>query len=96
MCVLGVYGQDQYYCNPDLCTDWAGNAKPHIACPGVQRSQCPSDARAISLDGEFKQLILDRHNNYRNTIAGGQLDGFPSAKQMPTIVSLVSFCSFSF
>lgn len=89
MCVVGVYGQNEKYCDPALCTDEDGNVKPHIACPGVQNtSQCPSNVRAVSLDGKLKKLILDKHRYY---LAGNYFIGasgyFPSAKQMPTIVS---------
>lgn len=85
-CILGVYGQDSGYCDPDLCTDYMGQVSDHIGCPGVAKDECPSDARWIQVEKDLRKMVLDKHNSYRNKLAGGQMSGFPSAKRMPTIV----------
>lgn len=81
-----MYAQDSGYCDPDLCTDSWGRVTDHIGCPGVAKDECPKDARWIPIEKELRKLVLDKHNGYRNKLAGGELSGFPSAKRMPTIV----------
>lgn len=41
----------------------------------------------LHLTDAHKQLILDEHNEKRNMVALGQLDGFDSASRMATVVS---------
>lgn len=96
-CILGVYGQDAGYCDPDLCTDYLGRVSDHIGCPGVAKDECPKGARWIQIDKELREIVLDKHNSYRNSLAGGKVAGFPSAKRMPTIVcEEISFFFYRF
>ena len=72
------------YCKPDLCP--AG--LKHIACgnSGSWSPACPSDRKMLQLSDSNINEILDQHNNIRNMIANGQVDGYSSASRMATMV----------
>jgi hypothetical protein len=84
-CIHASLGQDAKYCDKSLCTDWTGQVKKHIACPGNAPVECPSGAKEIVMTPELKNVILDFHNSKRNDLAGGKIPGFPTARRMPTL-----------
>lgn len=67
---------------PNLCPNY-----DHVACLDYfdQIENCPIDAQKINLNF-LKDWILEKHNSFRNSIAGGGLQAFPPAAQMPTLV----------
>lgn len=72
------------YCNSNLCP--AG--KKHIACgnSGTWSPACSSDRKMLQLSDSNINDILDQHNQKRNSIANGQVDGYPTADRMATMV----------
>lgn len=85
--ILRVNGAWNEYCSSLLCREeMSGEVLPHIGCPGVAESDCPPDVREIVINSYTRQMVLDKHNSYRNQLAGGLIGSLPSAKRMPTIV----------
>lgn len=84
--VSQIFAQHERYCNPEWCKDNEGRILPHIGCPKNTQSMCPNDVRSIEMTDELQQLIVNRHNELRNLLAGGNLMEFGSAIRMPTIV----------
>jgi hypothetical protein len=76
---------DYCYQSGQLCSN---TGYQHVTCgaSGDLGPTCPSDANAIDLSDANIQQILDLHNKYRNTLAGGNLSGFNSAAKMNTLV----------
>ncbi|XP_037818685.1 antigen 5 like allergen Cul n 1-like [Lucilia sericata] len=72
------------YCSEDIC-----NAKgaTHVACDSKKEfsSSCPKDAEMMEIDESLQKLIVDKHNEKRNTIAGGEYDSLKPACRMATI-----------
>uniref|UniRef100_A0A336LXI4 CSON007480 protein n=1 Tax=Culicoides sonorensis TaxID=179676 RepID=A0A336LXI4_CULSO len=84
--VACALAQDAKYCDPALCTTYTSAGyvtRPHIACPGNAPSNCPADAAAIPMDAAMQSFILQKHNSYRNALAGGTVNGFATAVRMP-------------
>lgn len=84
-------GQTTNYCTAGLCS--AG--KTHIACNGLTTlsSTCGAGASEATLDCTKKNLIVNVHNQLRNTVAlGKQANGagqyFNQAAKMATLVSI--------
>lgn len=76
-----LISEAQDYCK--ICSN-------HVAClnPTAQLgSKCPSDAKVIALSGKQRQVFLDAHNEYRNSIANGEY-GYPKAVAMAQVVSI--------
>lgn len=78
-----VFAQTKDYCAASLCQ----NQGTHIACKnkGAFGSSCPSDKKLIDLTN-FKSVVVDAHNNYRNQIATGKIPGYKPAVKMATMV----------
>lgn len=73
------------YCDRNLCRYFTGSifvTRPHIGCPGVAVNKCSKDSLAITMDEEMQKFILDKHNSYRNALAGGNIKGFATASAM--------------
>lgn len=88
---LALFGsaaaQNAKYCDATLCTSWDKVVSKHIGCPGTAVNKCPAGAVKTTMTAELKTFILDKHNTYRNTLAGGGVAGLSGAVQMPTLVS---------
>ena len=82
-----AFAQNSKYCDPTLCTSWNGVVSKHIGCPGTAVNVCPAGAQKTTMTAVLKAFILDKHNSYRNTLAGGGVAGLTGAVQMPTLVS---------
>lgn len=76
--------------------------EPHIACSGFcsdieckkSLGQCTS-LKTVPFSDELKKLVVERHNELRNEIAGGKLKYYPPASKMMKMVSFfLSFSSF--
>lgn len=76
-------------CETDYCLTALCSGLKHIACQnsGDFDPTCPSDRKILDLSEEYRQLILDEHNQLRNKIASGQEIGFSTASMMSTMVS---------
>ncbi|KAM7350298.1 antigen 5 like allergen Cul n 1-like [Cochliomyia hominivorax] len=61
--------------------------RTHIGCKnnGKFSSECPKDAEIRDMTDSLKKLILDEHNEKRNTIAGGEYDKLKPACRMGTM-----------
>lgn len=72
------------YCDSSLCDPGVQN----IGCGAKNElsSDC-NEGKKIDLTDEFKKVILEEHNNYRNQVAKGELSWLPSASNMVTMVS---------
>ncbi|XP_063697473.1 antigen 5 like allergen Cul n 1-like [Culicoides brevitarsis] len=81
-CAIAAVAAENY-CDPSLCTVWGWNLGPHIACPGYYQNKCEPGAREIVITPELRQLILDKHNRYRDDLAGGRVHGFERAAHLP-------------
>ncbi|XP_062541630.1 antigen 5 like allergen Cul n 1-like [Armigeres subalbatus] len=70
------------YCDKSLC----GNKK-HIACnvPKTFAPACGKNPKKVPMDKNRKTMILEMHNQFRNSTAGG-MNGFPQAARMPTLL----------
>lgn len=81
---VGVISCAINYCKPDLCPA----ELKHIACgnPGTWSPACPSDRKMLQLSNDHINAILDQHNQVRNMIANGQVDGYSTASRMATMV----------
>lgn len=57
--------------------------KLHIGCKPnhIPRGNC-SNSNVIEITDKLKELIVNRHNEYRSFLASGFLNGLPPAKQM--------------
>ena len=84
---VGVISCSINYCKPDLCP----TGLKHIACgnSGSWAASCPSDRKMLQLSNDHIIQILDQHNNVRNLIANGQVDGYSTASRMATMVRLI-------
>lgn len=82
------------YCGqPELCKL---TGFQHITCDatGDLLPSCPPDARVVELSDENIQQILEKHNFYRNKIAGGDEPGFnPAARMSAMVISSSSISS---
>lgn len=62
----------------------------HVAClnqNGAWASTCPKDAALAKLsNAELSALFVDEHNNFRNQVASGGVNGMP-ASNMKKLVS---------
>ncbi|XP_019548922.2 venom allergen 5-like [Aedes albopictus] len=70
------------YCDSSLCDPGVQN----IGC-GAKNELSPdcNEGKKIDLTDEFKKVILEEHNNYRNQVAKGELSWLPSASNMVTM-----------
>lgn len=68
--------------------DYCKLCSNHVACNnnGQFSKNCPSDAKMASLSSASIQTLLNKHNSYRNKIAGGGENRFNTAKQMMKLV----------
>lgn len=76
-----IIAQDPKYCDPSLCN---GQSNVHIGCPGVLVSSCPADAQLLNM-ATFKDYVVKRHNELRNSLAAGQF-GLPQAARLAEVV----------
>ena len=83
---VGVISSNNY-CNSNLCPV----GKKHIACgnSGTWSPACPSDRKMLQLSDSNINDILDLHNEKRNLIATGQVNGYSTASRMGTMVRLI-------
>lgn len=49
------------------------------------------DIQGVNFTVDMKNVILDKHNEFRNQIAGGKVNDFPTASKMLEMVSFVLF-----
>lgn len=72
------------YCDKSLCK----NNQPHVACGKNENYGpfCPVDRQLVPLPEEVKKYILDLHNQFRSTVARGDVPGYEPASRMPTLV----------
>lgn len=75
--------------NVDAATNYCLLCPNHIACNNTGRfaPSCPSDAAIVKLAQSDINLIVTVHNQQRNKIAGGLVQGFKSATNMSLVVS---------
>ncbi|XP_055843801.1 antigen 5 like allergen Cul n 1-like [Episyrphus balteatus] len=79
-----VYAENlSQYCNTNLCK----KQRTHIACDNNLKinSSCASYSEMLKLSPKIKQIILNKHNEYRNKLALGGVPHFPSATRMATM-----------
>ncbi|KNC32017.1 hypothetical protein FF38_10695 [Lucilia cuprina] len=71
------------YCSKKICD----KGETHIACDndGEFHSNCPDDAEKREITDSLKKLIVDRHNEKRNIIAGGGEKHLKAACRMATM-----------
>ncbi|XP_005191013.1 antigen 5 like allergen Cul n 1-like [Musca domestica] len=70
------------YCSSDLCN----KGVTHVACgPKEFSSSCPSNAAFVSIDDKLKAEIVKAHNEKRNLVAGGGVNGLEPACRMATM-----------
>ncbi|CAD7083417.1 unnamed protein product [Hermetia illucens] len=69
------------YCSSSLCSGYK-----HIACgnSGAFAPSCASDKELIRME-PYIDIIVAKHNAYRNTVAAGGLPGFEPALRMGTM-----------
>ena len=74
--------------NVNAATDYCKLCANHIACnnTGTFAQACSPDAGIVNLTQAEKNLIVIEHNQLRNKIAGGLLQGFESATNMSLVV----------
>lgn len=70
------------YCSTSVCS--GGN---HIACGHNNQwsSSCPGDAELLEINDEYKSLLVRKHNEKRNYIAGGNDANHKAACRMATM-----------
>ncbi|TDG40355.1 hypothetical protein AWZ03_013220 [Drosophila navojoa] len=73
-------------CGTDYCKKSCGNSK-NIGCnnSGAWGSACPSDRALLTLSAAERNAIVDKHNEYRNLIAGGGASQLSAACRMATM-----------
>ncbi|XP_017871009.1 PREDICTED: venom allergen 5-like [Drosophila arizonae] len=73
-------------CGTDYCKKSCGNSK-NIGCNnnGAWGSACPSDRALVNLSAAERNVIVDKHNEYRNFIAGGGESKLSPACRMATM-----------
>lgn len=84
LAVVQRLNAQRYYCDKSLCK----NNQPHVAC-GKGDSYgpfCPPNRELVPLSEEVKRYILDLHNQFRSTVARGDVVGYSPASRMPTLV----------
>ncbi|XP_073831637.1 venom allergen-1-like [Musca autumnalis] len=70
------------YCNTSVCN----KGVTHVACGSMGFGpKCPSNAAEVPMDDNFKALILRAHNEKRNLVAGGGVNGLEPACRMATM-----------
>jgi murein endopeptidase len=69
--------------------DYCKISPVHIACnhTGQFSVNCSSGAAVIPFNATHIQTIVDGHNKYRNSIAGGEIKPFKTATKMKAVVS---------
>lgn len=81
---IGAFGIDlAQYCNTPLCK----KQRTHVACGNNLKinSSCAATSEMINLSPIIKQIIINKHNDYRNKLALGGVPHFPSATRMATM-----------
>lgn len=92
ICVLQASAKEDY-CK---IQEEACNEEPHIACKGfctddsckAQLKKC-SNLKMVPITDDLKKLILHKHNQFRNEIAGAHILGFPPASRMLKMVCIL-------
>jgi hypothetical protein len=76
--------------NVGAATDYCKLCTNHIACnnTGKFASTCPTDAAIVKLTQADINLFVIVHNQLRNKLAGGLVQGFKSATNMSLVVSI--------
>ncbi|XP_005186248.1 antigen 5 like allergen Cul n 1-like [Musca domestica] len=70
------------YCSTNLCN----KGVTHVACGKKQfASSCPSNAAFVTIDNNLKAEIVRAHNEKRNLVAGGGVNGLAPACRMATM-----------
>ncbi|XP_055630734.1 antigen 5 like allergen Cul n 1-like isoform X2 [Toxorhynchites rutilus septentrionalis] len=84
--------ENDFYCREDLCLqyDQFGELvrKTHVACghDGSFAEDCPAGRTLFKIDPQIQAFIIHLHNDARNRLANGSLEGFESALRMPSVV----------
>ncbi|XP_061388378.1 antigen 5 like allergen Cul n 1-like [Musca vetustissima] len=84
LCLTAVIGVTRAtdYCNTTLCN----KGVKHIACGSTDFGpECPRNAAEVPLDDAFKAKIVRAHNEKRNLVAGGGVNGLEPACRMATM-----------
>ncbi|KAL9696120.1 hypothetical protein quinque_015405 [Culex quinquefasciatus] len=80
------------YCREDLCLqyDQFGRLvqKKHVACghDGSFAEDCPTGRTLFKLDAQMRAFLIHLHNEARNQLANGSLEGFEPASRMTSVV----------
>lgn len=91
-----------HYCNTDLCLNSQLRPRKHVACfddiednilhdSEAFTSNCPKDRRMMYMNNELKERLLDVHNELRNKVALGELEGYAPASKMGRLVSIQKY-----
>jgi hypothetical protein len=72
-----------------FAVDYCKISPVHIACnhTGQFSVNCSKDATIVKFSPKNIQTMVDAHNKYRNSIAGGNITGFKTAAKMRAVVS---------
>ncbi|XP_017863928.1 PREDICTED: venom allergen 3 [Drosophila arizonae] len=70
------------YCQPGLCP----SLRRHIGCKnnGELSKTCPPTAKLLNIT-EYQAIILNQHNQARNLLASGKLEGLRGPEKMATM-----------
>lgn len=87
--ITRAVAQNSTFCSqpyqPGLCPNYN-----HIACITYWNTKplgsCPSDYKIVNMS-LYAATITQTHNKLRNQLAGGGVNGLPTAERMPTVVS---------
>ncbi|XP_058445546.1 antigen 5 like allergen Cul n 1-like isoform X2 [Malaya genurostris] len=84
--------RNDFYCREDLCLqyDLSGQLvqKKHVACghDGSFAESCLPGRTLFKIDSQIEAFIIHLHNEARNRLANGSLEGFEAAFRMPTVM----------
>ncbi|XP_055913718.1 antigen 5 like allergen Cul n 1-like [Eupeodes corollae] len=81
--VICLRGNLTQFCNTNLCK----GGRVHVACNNDLKinSSCADYSEVFDLSPKIKQIILNKHNAYRNHLALGKVPNFPPATRMATM-----------
>ncbi|XP_073835064.1 venom allergen-1-like [Musca autumnalis] len=78
--IASAVGND--YCSTNLCN----KGVTHVACRNkIFDASCPANAAFVNIDANLKAEIVRAHNEKRNLVAGGGVNGLAPACRMATM-----------
>uniref|UniRef100_A0A336LY23 CSON007728 protein n=1 Tax=Culicoides sonorensis TaxID=179676 RepID=A0A336LY23_CULSO len=77
-----INGNLSYYCQieNEKC-----DGRRHIKCeidPGLEMNPACTDIKVVNFTEKMRELVLNIHNDFRNQIAGGEIEEYPTATKM--------------